>query len=369
MKQESQFMAGGVGVQPDNEGDGNRNNIDTAVKKINWSTINESNIKDIAPTLKHKLIQEFGVSFCEAKNVETALLQLYKEDPEFITLYKFDGFRAYYSIAYDNPEVRQRFLKYVVKDDLGQRIKKRIFSKYAEFVVKSRNIKTELQGQFKNITDQQAERISQKILSQGITFLESLGKSLHVDVSFMDVKLDNLIVEVEIFKKMFKYGEVSLNDLEQTHFKIVTGPELAKKKEIVSRMKEIYQNNWRYYPKDTVEALLQSLDNNLKNPNARFYTLYHKGKIIAFNCFTTLSNGEVSFSNFNVDPKYKSHKIGEAMMATSLEKEAEKATITANVLPDVPIKETYLKKHFKIVDQKMIGSTQFLVIKKSPPKN
>ncbi len=338
--------------------------VDLTVKSLDLANVEQDNFAISLEIIDNKLKQEFGEEFCGSRDLKVILQQVQTANPNFLKLYGYKGLRAYFSIDYQNDEIREGFLKHVVQYS-NQEVIDGIFLKYEEFTSGTQNIKQELIKQFGDEAVEYAESISIEMRNQEIEFLESLGKFYHIETQFMEYKLGRLIVETEIFKRMFKNGNVSLEELKGKQFKIQTGAELLREPEIVDQMKRIYRENWKNYPEDTREALIESFENNLQNKNSRFYVLYHEGQTVVFNCFTTLENGEVYFSNFNVDSLYKSSQLGEAMMEISLDREMEQATIIASVLKDVPIKEKYLKdKGFEVIGEKTIGSVNFFVIKK-----
>ncbi|NCU31362.1 MAG: GNAT family N-acetyltransferase [Candidatus Moranbacteria bacterium] len=130
-------------------------------------------------------------------------------------------------------------------------------------------------------------------------------------------------------------------------------------------MKEIYLENYHNFPEEFRQKIIESLDKKLANPQAKFYTLYHNGEIVAFNSFTPQEDGTVHFANFNVDPRYNYAKLGEAMMEVSLDKEAQENSIVAEAVEGLPISETYInKKGFQKTGEIELAGVKLINIKK-----
>ena len=155
--------------------------------------------------------------------------------------------------------------------------------------------------------------------------------------------------ETELFKRAFHYAKTSQNDFTlenatSVQFKIVTGNELRADHSTIQRMEEIYLQNYADFPQAFRDKVIASLHAKLNNPQARFYPLYQKGHIVAFNSFTPQRDGMVHFANFNVDPAYQFSKLGEAMMEANVDKEALTAPLIAEAVADSAIAHTYLTK-------------------------
>ncbi len=184
------------------------------------------------------------------------------------------------------------------------------------------------------------------------------------DVKQMIEKMD---IEVEIFKEFFK----QLKDIESdvvynaksSKFDICSGPKLSE--EDKREIKRIYLENYNDFPQEFKDKIIEELEKRMGNTKARFYTLHHNDKIVAFNSCVTQKEGLVHFANFNVDSDYQFAKLGEAMMNISIDRESKKATIIAEAIPNAPITQIYLnKKGFEKVGEIEIGGVKLWKIKK-----
>lgn len=214
--------------------------------------------------------------------------------------------------------------------------------------------------------------VSQYFLEQGNELLKTLAHSENTDTSTIFKESD---VEIDIFKTFFKkLKEVNkdiLHEMKSARFHLFSGPELKNKGTAeIDKMKKIYLENYQSFPEEFKQKIIQSLESKLDNPLSRFYVLYHKNDIVAFNSFTPNENGELHFANFNVDPEYSSSKLGEAMMEASLDEEAKASPIFAEAVPGSKIADTYLnKKDFQKTGEIEVGGVTLWEIRRERTKS
>lgn len=174
-------------------------------------------------------------------------------------------------------------------------------------------------------------------------------------------------VEIELFKYFFKElknkNSISIYNTRSIKFDVCSGQELERDKK---KMKQIYLENYKNFPQKFKDRLILSLESRLKNKKAKFYILRHKNEVVAFNSFLPQDDGTLHFANFNVDPNYQFSKLGEALMEISLDLEAKKADIVAEVVPNTKIMEVYLnKKGFKKINEIEVCGVKLWKIKRN----
>jgi len=263
-----------------------------------------------------------------------------------------------------------------IGENYEQEISAQIFQKYGELVDAADGVEKYLSEQFGDADPAITKQVVENLLMRGKALLSAFADSDDITPQRALDKLENIVAEVELFKESFKTvrksgDEISLTELGVVQFHILTGPELASKKDVVARMQKIYMENYaaEKFSDAFRNVLRKSLEKNLANPQTRFYVLYHKGKIVAFNSFTPQDDGTVHFANFNVDKKYTDAQLGNAMMEASLAKEIAQATIVAEAVPDAPITDTYIRKYgFKNVGEVDIGGVRLFSLRREQTK-
>ena len=276
-------------------------------------------------------------------------------------------FRSFLSLEYGSQEMGKKILQIGEKYD--QETADKIFAKYAELADYAQDSARYLAKEF-NIDDEaKAQEIAEHLLRRGKALLAVCAEE-NLSSEQVIYKLNNIKAETDIFKESFKLvksgGEkFSLEKINAIQLKIKAGVELLREEKTVKRMKEIYLENYHNFPEEFKQKIIESLDKKLANPQAKFYTLYHNGEIVAFNSFTPQEDGTVHFANFNVDPRYNYAKLGEAMMEVSLDKESQKNTIVAEAVEGLPIAETYLnKKGFQKTGEIELSGVRLINIRK-----
>lgn len=286
----------------------------------------------------------------------------------FIAQYHENGLRAFLSLEHGGQVMGKKIL--LIGEKFNKKTANKIFTKYAELVDAAQTSADYLAKQFGTKDKRRSQEVADHLLRRGKALLALCADDENLNAEQILKKIASIRTEVEIFKESFKLikshsEEFSLEKIKAIQFKIKTGPELAGEKETVERMKEIYLKNYANFTKEFQEKILASLEEKLKNPQTKFYTLYHQEKIVAFNSFTPLKDGTSHFANFNVDPEYNSSKLGEAMMEASLDKEAKSSPIVAEAMPDLPITNIYLtKKGFQKVSEAELAGVKLWKIRR-----
>ena len=285
----------------------------------------------------------------------------------FSKKYKLLGLKAFISLEQGGKEMGQKILDIGEKYD--QEIADKIFAKYAELADYAQDSARYLAKEFNIDDESKAQEIAEHLLRRGKALLAVCAEE-NLSSEQVIYKLNNIKAETDIFKESFKLvksgGEkFSLEKINAIQLKIKAGVELLREEKTVKRMKEIYLENYHNFPEEFKQKIIESLDKKLANPQAKFYTLYHNGEIVAFNSFTPQEDGTVHFANFNVDPRYNYAKLGEAMMEVSLDKEAQENTIVAEAIEGLPIAETYLnKKGFQKTGEAEVAGIKLINIRR-----
>jgi len=325
-----------------------------------------------------KLSKEIGVGIhnlswreqlqIAAMEYETGVLAKNSEFMDFARKYKLSGLRSFLSLEHGGQEMGEKILS--IGEKLDQKSATAIFAKYGEIVDSAMSVEDYLKEEFGEEHILQVSRIAERLLHRGKALLTVFADDKTISSEKVLEKLERIKGEVELLKESFKNvkqssEDLSFEDINAVQHRLVSGGELNEDQKIIQEMKKIYLENYKDFPKEFQDKLIESLESKLVNPNTRFYTLYHKNKIVAFNSFTPREDGTSHFANFNIDPDYQFSKLGEAMMEASLDKEAKNATIVAEAVPDTPITKTYLeKKGFKKVGEIEVGEIKLWEIRK-----
>jgi N-acetylglutamate synthase-like GNAT family acetyltransferase/uncharacterized protein YjaG (DUF416 family) len=273
-----------------------------------------------------------------------------KQLQSFLAKYQDNGLKSFLSLEHGGQEMGEKILK--IGEKFDQETAEKIFAKYAQLADFAQDSAQYLSTQFCSNDQNKAQKITDHLLQRGKALL-SLCADENMTAESVLKKLDAIKTEVEIFKESFRLvksgdEEFSLENVHAIQLKIKDGPSVAKEKEMVEKMKEIYMQNYANFPQEFQQKIIASLETRLQNQQARFYVLQHGGKAVAFNSFLPQDDDTMHFANFNVDPNYTSSKLGEAMMEASLDSVAKEYAIVAEAVPGLPITKTYLeKKHFQ----------------------
>lgn len=308
--------------------------------------------------LKNLTIMEQGyfLNFLKTRTLQNVEgLQLFTQK------YKADGARAFLSLEHGGQEMGNKIL--TIGEEYPQEIANKIFAKYGEIVDIANNAEELLKEEFANEDQAIIRKTAENLLLRGKALLSLMADSDSLTEEDVLNKINKLKDEVTLFtsgvKALSELNEkFTLKELAQSHFEIISGPELsAKGTDVIDHMKEIYLKNYEgeKFTDAFRQTIMDEFERRLEDPNTRFYILKHEGQIVAFNSFTDKEDNAVHFASFNVDPQYAHAQLGEAMMEVSLDKEAKNAVITCAGVPDAPITQTYLKRGFEKVKEIDVG--------------
>ncbi len=318
------------------------------------------------------LEENLGVSFKDFSLRETFSLLLYLQTKKNGVGYenlcslvsgadsttdKRNRIRAFLSLSYGGLEFGDRVIAINEKFRDNPEVAKQIFAKYSEFVVTIKEVEDYLKEQFDKDDSGLVQEIGSNLLSRGQAIFVLFADEEMTPKRAMK-RLEEVDAGVSLFLSSFKLlktrGEnISLEDLKDSRFEVISGPELAKNEDVVLTMERIYLENYKEYPKEFKAELLNSLRNNLNNPHSTFYVLYHREKAVAFSSSVLKTDSNVvHFANLNIDPQYHRARLGQAMMEASVDRVPVKYSISMDVLPD-SITERNLtgEKGFEVVGE------------------
>jgi hypothetical protein len=212
-------------------------------------------------------------------------------------------------------------------------------------------VETYLNNTFKHITERKPDVIQtlrSRILERARRRLidTDIGKAL---------KQNSVETElfVSTFKSLIQHGEhIDLRDIQDVSFESSFIKDLSE--EDISLMRAIYAQNYADTP-ELQQALLKKFDEivnkerNLTNtgyPTNRFYTLKHKGRVVAFCRFEDGANNETYFGSFNVDPAYQHNALGQVFLDEAIKIESQWSTIIAECDITSPITMHYIEMGF-----------------------
>jgi predicted GNAT family N-acyltransferase len=161
------------------------------------------------------------------------------------------------------------------------------------------------------------------------------------------------------FKELYRNKNVKgFSEIEGVEFSSLNGWEIPKENQ--EEMRRIYAANYtsKDYPSSFRDTLLRDFDKALEKDSSVFYIVKKDGVVIAFNRFDHLKNGSTHFGSFNVDPRFASSHIGDALFQTSMNEEHKRASrIVAECDSRKPISAYYIDQGFVATGIDMINNT------------
>jgi N-acetylglutamate synthase-like GNAT family acetyltransferase len=286
----------------------------------------------------------------------------YDQFIEFAKTYGLEGIKTFLSCEFDK-EMASKILT------LGKTAEtdaaRAVFDKYSQIVDQTEGVRDYLRANFgeeKEFSEQTVNQIINTLLKRGRDLLADFADKAKkqkgkIDTSqimkeLAEIQTENILF-LSIFRELKKSGEkIDFEDIKDIEFNIEKAAELEK--EDIKQMKDVYARNYQQYP-DLQKELLADFDKAIENEKSTFYTLKHKGKVVAFNRFDDLGKGKKRFASFNVDPGFKGAKLGEAMMERSVDLESQNNVLEATCLSFTPISGKYIETGFaaqELIDYK-----------------
>lgn len=263
---------------------------------------------------------------------------------------------------------------------------RKLFEKYAEIAAVIEKVREYLRDNFSSgqKTDEElVNQVARNLLRRGNELIEHFVDATELGTDTRDLfeRLDDIKAEVVLFTstiKALKQGSgklpADLRDLGLAEFNVSSGADLKKDPPLLEEMRRIYQKNYgnrTEYPEKFIDALIQSFDASLDNPDTRFYLFKHKGAVAAFCRFDhTFKNGRLDsiyFGSFNTSPAYGRGKVGETMLDQALREErALGVPIFADCNPMAPVTKRYIESGFVATEAYDYKGVPSLKIELSP---
>jgi hypothetical protein len=301
--------------------------------------------------------------------------------------HKKDVATAFLACTEDEERYSQAII--TLTDKLDPDAAKKLFGKYNEIAVAVENVRNYLDENFqrgKQLDEKFTEEVARNLLHRGNELLGEFAGRIDegTDISPLLEKLETTKTEVMLFTSTFKAlhrstgtDQIDLRDLNLAQFNVISGPDLKKQKKVVDDMRSIYQNNYRdrtEYPQEFSDALLNSFDTSLEDPDTRFYLLKHQGRVAAFCRFDhNYRDGKLDaiyFGSFNTSPAYWRGKVGETMIEQALTEELSFGVpIMADCSPMAPIAKKYIELGFVATREHSYKGAKGLAIELSPETN
>jgi hypothetical protein len=248
---------------------------------------------------------------------------------------------------------------------------RRLFAKYAEIADTVETVKEYLRENFQqgegmgeNLTNQ----IAHNLLERGNEIIKRFADAVAAgyDTAPLFEKLDEMKAGALLFTSTIKAlrqesgpHPIDLRELQTAEFNVSSGADLKAQPDVVGGMRRTYRENYRdrdEYTQEFSDALINSFDDSLDNPNTRFYLLKHKGDVAAFCRFDHKYKGgkleSIYFGSFNTNPSYWRGKVGETMLDQALlEERALGVPIYADCNPMAPVSKKYIESGFVATGQ------------------
>jgi len=289
-----------------------------------------------------------------------------------------DGARAFLSVEFGDEfqgvviGISERFAEEQVKE---------IFKRFAEIAELAQTQVDALRKEFfaegKEVSIE-FEALEENLLSRAKQLLTDASEK-NPDKLFASLRKYNkdVVLFTTMFRTIFKgQEEVNFSELRGLEFGSVLPQDVSAEDQ--KEMYEIFDENWS--DQDAIAAkkfrgdLQRGLDPH--NKNTHFYVLKKDGNVSAFIRFDhrdDLEPGAYYAGSLNISPELRSSAIGRVFMENTLDKEAEKHTLYAHVVPDAEVGTRYVEDGLVItgVDEVTVDNlkTVELAIRKDERKN
>ncbi len=292
----------------------------------------------------------------------------------FAKKYGLSGLRTFLSLEHGERELGGGILS--LGERLDQHDAQEIFDKYTEIVEVTYKVTDSLRKNFKTTKDYDPAvvvRIQEQLLLKGRKLLEDFARQVKnpklqnsklsgdlVRRQLEDIKADTLLF-LASFKILKESGaDIRLEDIKNTELSSLSASELAQEKDTVKEMRRIYDENYRSKDKEEDETLtelretlLGGFDKTLTEGSATYYVLKHidanhkdTKEVVGFYRLEPRPDGTVYFGSFNINPHYRGHQLGEAMMRQTLDRAAERNVLKADCISTYPISGNYIEGGF-----------------------
>lgn len=278
---------------------------------------------------------------------------------EFTSKYGKNGFRTFLSIEHGGKEMGDKIL--TLGQKLPEDVAKKLFAKYAEYIDSVDNVESFIESELvgKKANPETIQKIKETLLLKGRDILLSQYEKVvggKFDLEKFEEFINNAKADVDLFKNTFK---TTLEENPDTSFENFLNLEATTKNsneihgKAITEIKDMIKRN--YKDMDLQNAILESFEKSLKNPNTKISTLEREGRTIASDRLDFNEDGSIYFGTFNVDPDYCSAKIGNAFFKSTVAPYMKENIVQADCSIRQPISAYYIESGFvgtKLYDYK-----------------
>lgn len=239
-----------------------------------------------------------------------------------------------------------------------------IYDKYLEISSASEQIRDFIyhQTNITGITDNQIQKITQKLLHRANEILKSFAKKSS-PAEDTPAERERVLKDLEVIKdeawlitstfSTLRDGGVAVEfkDIVNMNPEIVTGLELARNPKDVEKMLEIFYDNYHKYPAEFRDAIIDGFRQKLAFDNTDFYILRYKGEIVSFFRFDRRFEMDGMFKDFyfgsvNTDTGFTGGRFAEVMFSEALKARAKEGVIEADCDPETEVSSKYIEQGF-----------------------
>ena len=254
-----------------------------------------------------------------------------------------NGIKAF--LTYDKNPVVSRVIY-----ELGERnprLAHQVFEKTARIIDQINNIDLYLENTFsqESSSNEVRARIRNSLVSNAASVLEMVSDESFSETTVLE-KLEAVSTQTILFASSFRSliesgFNISLEEIANASLVTQTGSTLSL--DDFKKMYAIYEKNQSANSPENRVEILKGFSKAAENPNTRFHMFSKDDVLQSFGVFQDKENEATKFSAFNVNTELQGSKLGEAMLLQVVNKEAERNTLTADVLSTNTIVPKYLE--------------------------
>jgi len=314
------------------------------------------------PGVVHAIEQDYGLSFKKLSVREQiwfvgVLRDLSIDDEKrimsFTKRYGINGARSFLSAELGD-EFREVVL--TIGEKLPEAQARFVFERYSEIAQVAQHEAEELvedffqDGTHNNVS---VATIEAELLKRAARMLKEVAtKAGDEDISQEELETQlgrykkDVVVFSSIFRAAFKEGKYDLEDVRGLSLDTVTPSEIDG--DAKTKMVEIFESNWRAQKPEVADFLVGAFGSILEkdDDSTEFSVLEKDGEVIAFVRFDKrpdLGEDVLYAGSLNVDTRLRGSAIGEALMAATIDKQAETHTLQADFFPELQVGTRYVE--------------------------
>jgi ribosomal protein S18 acetylase RimI-like enzyme len=157
----------------------------------------------------------------------------------------------------------------------------------------------------------------------------------------LDMIDSGTILFTSVFQALIENGEkISLKEIANSEFGKYRAEDIedGDRSEMISIYGENQSGNY-----ENKNQLIGAFKENLDGRNTTIYLFKYSDKIQSFIAFTTIEDGTIHASAFNVAPDARGYRIGEAMLHEAIDTEARGHILTGDCDSKLPISAKYME--------------------------